>query len=220
MYDFFSYFLSPLIQLYKLIHSFIFSLITFSDISVILLSIASFILLIPLLRRARVSENKFSEKIAKVNYSLESVPTDLKGELRFNRIEQIYRDHSYHPIENIKMGLSFIVILPFFVSAYIFFQQNLDIFQNQGFFFQDLSSPDNLILGFNILPLVIFLINLIDANFKYKQQKSMKSSYLLTSFLICFLIYNMPLCMTLYWATNSILSFSSNFKPLNLLYFK
>ena len=49
-------------------------------------------------------------------------------------------------------------------------------------------------------------------SYKYKDSISIKRTYLLTSLVICMLIYNMPLCMTLYWATNSTFSFLGNFK--------
>lgn len=176
------------------------------------MSIMSSFMLLPLLKIAKVSEEKISKKILKVNSAVNAIPSELKGEDKFIELERIYKQFSYHPIENIKMGASFFYIIPFFLSAFLFFQDNLILFKNTGLFIQDLSVSDELLFGLNIVPFLIFLVNLFDARYKYKDLNSMRRTYLLTSFIICMLIYNMPLCMTIYWATNSIFSFLGNFK--------
>jgi len=212
MYDLISFFLYPLIQLYKYLFLILFNLIGKSDISIIVMSFISSSLLLPLLQIARRLEGNISLKIADVNASIKALPTDLKGEDRFIEIEQIYKKFSFHPIENIKTGMSFIIILPFFLSAFLFFQENLFLFKNTGLLIHDLSVSDGLFFGSNILPVLIFMVNFLDASYKYKDSISIKHTYLLTSLVICMLIYNMPLCMTLYWATNSTFSFLGNFK--------
>jgi len=212
MYDFLGFFLFPLIEIYKFFFSILYSLFNYSDISIIFLSIASSFLLLPLLKLAKVSEEKISEKILQVNTAVNALPSELRGEDKFIELERIYKQFSYHPIENIKMGASFFLILPFFIAAFLFFQENLILFKDSGLLIKDLSVSDKLLFGFNVIPILIFLVNFFDARYKYKHLRSMQNTYLLASLVICTLIYNMPLCMTLYWATNSISSFLGNFK--------
>lgn len=212
MYDFISFFLYPLIEIYKFFFNLLYSIINYSDISIIFLSITSSFLLLPLLKIAKVSEEKVSKKILKVNNAVSKLPSGLRGEDKFIELERIYKEFSYHPIENIKMGASFLFIVPFFLATFLFFQENLILFKDTGLLIYDLSVSDQLLFGLNVLPIFIFLVNFIDARYKYKHLISMQRTYLLTSLVICMLIYNMPLCMTLYWATNSMFSFLGNFK--------
>ena len=212
MYDFISFFLYPLIEIYKFFFNLFYSVINYSDISIISLSITSSFLLLPLLKLAKVSEEKISKKILKVKVALSTLPNELRGEDKFKELERIYQQFSYHPIENIKMGASFFFIVPFFLAVFLFFQENLILFKDTGLLIHDLSVSDQLLFGLNFLPVFIFLVNYIDARYKYKHLISMQRTYLLTSLVICMLIYNMPLCMTLYWATNSVFSFLGNFK--------
>ena len=210
MYELILFCLFPLIELNNLLFNLFYSITGFSDIAVILLSITISMLLMPLLKFAKITEEKFSLKLSFVNEDINKLPAGLKGEHRFKEIEKIYNKFSYHPIENIKSGMTFIYLLPFFLSIFLFFQENVDGFYNTGLFIKDLSKSDGFLSGINIVPILIFIINVIDSRFRYQDTNNIKNIYLLTSLMICILIYNLPLCMTLYWATSSIISLTGS----------
>jgi len=69
-----------------------------------------------------------------------------------------------------------------------------------------LSGPDELLFGFNIIPMMIFAVNCLDARYKYYETNSGKTSYIVLSLMISVLIYGMPSCLTLYWLTSSTFS--------------
>ena len=43
----------------------------------------------------------------------------LNGEEKFFAVDQIYTKYRFHPIQNMMTGLSFFVILPVLISAYL-----------------------------------------------------------------------------------------------------
>jgi membrane protein insertase Oxa1/YidC/SpoIIIJ len=211
MYDLISSLLYPFIYIIKHYFNFLLSINGSEGISIIFTSLSISILLIPLLKIAKNKEDRINLRISEIDKEVREIPLIYKGEERFRIIERLYDDNNFHPIENIFKGLSLFVILPILLSAYLFFIENIDIF-DIIFFSINLSEPDNLIFGINVLPILIFCINFLDSRFRYAQITSGKNLYLFLSFSICLLIYSMPSCMTLYWATSSIFSLLFNMR--------
>ena len=215
MYDFLGIILSPLIFLIENYYFFLESILRQPVLSVILTSLSISLFLIPILRIARNYEDKAGIKIDFIENKLKDIPQSYKGEYRFRAVEKVYNEHSFHPIQNVYRGFSLYLVLPILISAYLFFSNNNDIFNVDVLGIINLSKPDNLIFGINFLPILIFLINYVDSEFRYSKLTSGKNTYLFISFVICVLIYNMPSCMTLYWTTSSIFSLIFNINSRN-----
>ena len=209
MYHFLEVVLWPIVYIIENYFLFLFSIVKIHFVSIVLTSITISILLIPILSKARKYEDKINTKINSINIELSSISREIKGEERFRITEEIYQKNNFHPIQNINKGLSLFILLPILLSAYLFFLNNNDLFDVYFLSFK-LSEPDGLIYGYNLMPILIFFINYIDANLRFKPSDSGKNTYLIISFVICLLIYSMPSCMTLYWATNSIFSLVFN----------
>ena len=160
---------------------------------------------------ARVYEDNASFKINHIQEKVKKIPSTFNGEKRFRAIEEIYNKNNFHPIQNIYTGISFYIILPILISAYLFFLNNIIIFDVDVFNIINLSQPDKLLGTLNLLPILIYVTNYIDSSYRYYEIKTGQKTYLAISFFVCILIYNMPSCMTLYWLTSSIFSFFINF---------
>ena len=212
MYDFLEKILSPSIYIIKNYYLLIDSLLNFPVVSIVITSLSISIFLIPILRVARVYEDNASIKINHIQEKLKKIPPTYNGEKRFRAIEEIYNKNNFHPIQNIYTGISFYIILPILISAYLFFLKNIIIFDVDAFNVINLSQPDKLLGTLNLLPILIFITNYIDSSYRYYEIKSGQNTYLAISFFVCILIYNMPSCMTLYWLTSSICSFFINFR--------
>lgn len=212
MYTYLEIILSPIIFLIEKYYLLLVSTLTLPGLSIILLSLSISIILIPFLRIARIYEDKINLKINFIENNVKEIPSSYKGEERFRAIEKIYEENSFHPIQNISRGLSLYLILPVLISAYIFFINNNNIFDVEVLGMINLSEPDKLIKGINVLPILIFFINYLDSTFRYSKIASGQNIYLFMSFAICVLIYSMPSCMTLYWATSSMFSLLFNIK--------
>jgi len=205
MYEFFNVILSPIIFLIETYFQFLSSLIGSQGISVIITSFTASILLIPLVKVARKKEIDANNRISIIDHEISYINPSLKGEKRFNAIEGIYKKYKFHPIENLYTGLSFFVIFPILISAFLFFSENLSL-MNSKFLGFNLNEPDKIFFEFNILPLSILVINFIDAKYKFINLDRGKTNYLVLSSVICLLIFNMPSCLTLYWLSSSVFS--------------
>ena len=109
--------LSPIVWLMEFILQFYESIIPSTGLSILLLSITFAILLLPLQKSGQNIERRISNKIKTVNSEVHALNGDLKGERLFLATEKIYKNHGYHPIQSIALGLSFFVMLPVLVSA-------------------------------------------------------------------------------------------------------
>lgn len=197
---------SPIIFLIENYYIFLLNIFNSQGISIILTSISASLLLIPILRVARVKEDLFRQKISLITDEVNNISKLLNGEEKFFAVDQIYTKYRFHPIHNMMTGLSFFVILPVLISAYLFFNINLQSMDENFLNLIKLSGPDELLFGFNIIPMMIFAINFLDARYKYYETNSGKTSYIFLSLMISVLIYGMPSCLTLYWLTSSTFS--------------
>ena len=197
---------SPIIFLIENYYIFLLNIFNSQGISIILTSISASLLLIPILRVARVKEDLFRQKISLITDEVNNISKSLNGEEKFFAVDQIYTKYRFHPIHNMMTGLSFFVILPVLISAYLFFNINLQSMDENFLNLIKLSGPDELLFGFNIIPMMIFAVNCLDARYKYYETNSGKTSYIVLSLMISVLIYGMPSCLTLYWLTSSTFS--------------
>ena len=197
---------SPIIFLIENYYIFLLNIFNSQGISIILTSISASLLLIPILRVARVKEDLFRQKISLITDEVNNISKLLNGVEKFFAVDQIYTKYRFHPIHNMMTGLSFFVILPVLISAYLFFNINLQSMDENFLNLIKLSGPDELLFGFNIIPMMIFAVNCLDARYKYYETNSGKTSYIVLSLMISVLIYGMPSCLTLYWLTSSTFS--------------
>lgn len=207
---------SPIIYLIEKYFIFLLNIFNSQGVSIIITSISASLILIPVLKVARRKEDLFSQKVAQINNEVSNISKSLKGEEKFYAVEKIYNKYDFHPIHNIQNGLSFFIIFPVLISAYLFFNINIQSMNQDFLNLVNLSKPDELFFGLNIIPIMIFIINFLDAKFKYHKTNSGRPSYIFLSLVICILIYNMPSCLTVYWFTSSI--FSLFFSIVHLRY--
>tara|TARA_B100000900_G_scaffold406529_1_gene417690 strand:+ start:2146 stop:2802 length:657 start_codon:yes stop_codon:yes gene_type:complete len=206
MYELLALVLSPLIHLIDIYYFFIFGIIDSKGLSIIILSFSLSSVLLPLLKKARKKENEFIQKLQYVNNEVLKNTINLKGEDKFLATEEIYKKNNYHPIHNIQTGLSFFILLPILLSAFLFFNINIDKFDTLFLNSIHLYQPDKLLFDFNAIPVLIFFTNYIDSRYRFNAHNSGQNSYLFLSLIICFLIYGMPSCLTIYWLTSSLFS--------------
>ena len=198
--------LSPLIYLVDSYYFFILNLIDSHGLSIIILSLSLSSALIPVLKKARKKENEITQKIQYINSQILKNTSNLKGEDKFFATEEIYKKNYYHPIHNLQTGLSFFVLLPILLSAFLFFNINIDKFDVFFLNSMNLSQPDKLLFNLNVIPVLIFLTNYIDSQYRFNEKNSGQKGYLFLSLIICFLIYGMPSCLSIYWLTSSLFS--------------
>ena len=157
-------------------------------------------------------ERDIQEKMAP---KVKSIKANFKGAEKFMMLSTYYKQNKYHPIMSLRISLSLLLEIPFFVAAYLFFSQ-LEIVNGMScLFIKDLSLPDNLLtingLTVNILPILMTIFNIISGEIYMKGYK-FKEKLQMYIFAIVFLVvlYNSPSGLVLYWTFNNVISLIRN----------
>ena len=212
MIDFLHVLLYPIIYVLRIVFEVLESITTSAGLSIILLSLLASILLIPLQRKGRAMEDRFRIKFDSINLEIADLKKTMKGEALFRATEKVYEAKGYHPIQSVVLGVSFLISIPVLIAALLLFTTT-DILDGKSFLFlSDLSKPDNLLFSLNILPLLMSAITIIDANYRFKDDKSLRYRFYFIAIVLLFLVYGLPAGLVLYWTTSNIVSFYLSWK--------
>lgn len=217
--SFFSILESLLIGPIKLILEIIFEtayrIVDHSGIAIIFLSLAMNILVFPLYRRADTLQEEARDKEAKLHDGVTHIKKVFSGDERMMILRTYYRQNHYKPTDALNGSISLLLEIPFFMAAYQFLSQ-LDIFGGVSLGpITDLSAPDGLLViggvSFNLLPLVMTLINVVSSTLYLKgfPLKTKIQLYGIALFFLVFL-YTSPACLVFYWTLNNVFSLVKN----------
>jgi YidC/Oxa1 family membrane protein insertase len=180
-------------------------------VSIILLSCTVRIGLSPVIRLAARTEERTAAKQRAMEPQLAAISGSLKGRERFERIEQIYQEHGYHPIQNATAILPLFLQVPFLLAALFLLSNDTELGNQRFLFIGDLLRPDMLVGGagwsINVLPILITFIALAESVIKFHGDRSARMRFLIVAVVIALLIYAAPAGVCLYWLTSNLLSF-------------
>jgi len=114
--------------------------------------------------------------------------------------------------------LPLIIQIPILLSSYYFISSN-DIFVSEGFLFiSDLSKPDRLLFGLNVLPILMTFFNILSAKIDSRiDKKQKKISYVISLFFLI-ILYEESSALLIYWTIANLLMFLKVFIKLNKFY--
>ncbi|MEM9424069.1 MAG: YidC/Oxa1 family membrane protein insertase, partial [Spirochaetota bacterium] len=179
-------------------------------LAIILLSIGVSLILLPIQIWADKIQEKEQAHKARMRYELSEIKDTVpNSQERYFYTRYIYRLYNYHPIFALRGLAGLLIQVPFFIAAYMTLE-HFNGFTGQSFgFIQDLSQPDKLLLGMNILPFGMTLFNVLSAwaYLQKKQEHHSEPSQTLQlytiSILFLFLLYNKSSALLLYWTCNN-----------------
>lgn len=186
-------------------------------IAIILLSLFVYLLTIPLNYQVNKLIKKGEEKKSNFQHLIDEINSVYSGQTRFFYLKTLYKIHGISRWSDFYSTLKLLVQIPFFLAAY-YFLLNLETLKGISFLgINDLSMEDQLIsfgkVPLNLLPVLMFLINIISSYIFAKENKSERLILLSTGFLFLILLYKMPSALVLYWTCNNFLSLiSESFK--------
>jgi YidC/Oxa1 family membrane protein insertase len=172
-------------------------------------AVSTFILPVYLMADKQQRRQREIEKNLKPGVDL--IKSVFKGDERFMLLSTYYRQNNYHPIFALRNSLDLLIQIPFFIAAYHFLH-NLEILKGAPFLFiADLGSPDKLLFGLNILPIVMTVINVVSGMFYAKDlaTKDKVQLYLIAGVFLA-LLYNSPAGLVLYWTSNNVYNLVKN----------
>jgi len=150
---------------------------------------------------------------------LAAAKRELSGRDRFERIEEIYQAHGYHPIKSMGSLLPLLVQLPFLLAA-LFLLTDYPPIAGQSFLFvRDLSLPDGLLpvggFSINLLPLLLTAVAVLESFLRPESTAQSRMRFLIVAVVMLVLIYPFPAGVCLYWLTSNLLScFRSTWRSL------
>ena len=155
-------------------------------------------------------------KIEKIEKDLQKIITPelavlktlYKGEELFNRTDALYKRLHYNPLLSFRASMSLFLVIPFFIAAYTTLNYN-PLFNDVYFLgLFNLSNPDGLLFGINILPILMTIFNLIaikSSNPKKDLLDQSNAMLLLLSIFFLVYLYNSASALLLYWTSNNLI---------------
>jgi YidC/Oxa1 family membrane protein insertase len=194
--------------------------------SIILFSLAIYLLLFPLSIKQMVSMKKMQELQPQM-HELENKYKDNPQKLNLERME-LFKQNKVNPLGGC---LPMILQLPIFLKLYLVLTRLIYLKGADFLWIKDLSRPDRLVKMFhvehfgewqylNILPVLIGIAMFVQQKTSTAQMggtsaEQQKMMMVLMPVMMVFVFYNMPSGLVLYWLINNLLSLGYQVKILN-----
>lgn len=180
-------------------------------LSIIALSLAMNILVLPLYKRADEVQDAERDMENKLRAGVSHIRKTFKGDEKMMMLQTYYRQNGYKPTDVFKGSVSLFLEIPFFIAAYQFLS-HLSLLNSYAFGpISDLGAPDALIkigaLSINLLPIIMTSVNLVSCIIFTKGYplKTKIQLYGMAIFFFFFL-YKSPAGLVFYWTLNNIFS--------------
>lgn len=210
-------FLLPIETIMKLVLELAYKFTNNYGVVIILLSIIINIALIPIYNMAEKWREKDKAIRNSMKFALDKIKQNYKGKERYFYTQALYKIHNYSPISSVKASAGFLIQIPFFFAAFSLLS-NYEPIAGVGFgILSDLSKPDGLLFGLNLLPFVMTAINLL-ATYVYINKFDKNEKYQLWGIALLFLVllYTQASALLLYWTFNNIFSLIKNLIEKNV----
>ncbi len=201
----------PLRLLFEVIFSLAFKLTENIGASIVLLSLAINVLVLPLYMCADAMQEKakLTQKI--LQPGITHIKKTFKGDERMMMLQAYYKQNHYSPLSALSGSVSLLLEIPFFVAAYDFLS-TVSIFQGASLGpIANLGVADAMIkigsFSINVLPILMTAINIV-ASVQFLKGATRSSKIQMYGLAIFFLIflYTSPAGLVFYWTLNNIFS--------------
>ena len=207
--------IGPLKLVFELIFQFGMMLTSHPGLSIIFLSLAMNILVLPLYRRADAMQEQSRDVENKLRDGVAHIKKTFSGDERMMILQAYYRQNNYKPTDVLNGSVSLLLEIPFFMAAYQFLS-HLEPLNGVSFGpIADLGAPDGLITiaGFsiNLLPVIMTVINVVSSAIYLKgfPLKTKIQLYGMAAFFLVFL-WTSPAGLVFYWTLNNVFSLVKN----------
>ncbi|MFW2403834.1 MAG: YidC/Oxa1 family membrane protein insertase, partial [Gammaproteobacteria bacterium] len=189
--------------------------------SIILLSLAVKILMLPLTKYADSLQASVNRTQALLQPQIDEIKKNYKGEEGHERILAVYKEHGVNPLYTMKSLLGFLLQIPIFIAAFDMLGENIALDGASLWWIDDLAKPDNWIAlpftlpffgGYlNLLPILMTGVTLLtswkqtDPHLTPELERAQTQRLYLMAGAFFLLFYTFPAGMVLYWTTNNVL---------------
>ncbi len=204
-------FLGPLKMIFEVIFNIAYELTGNVGLSIVLLSLAMNILVLPLYMCADRMQDEARVMEAKLHGGISHIKKTFKGDERMMMLQTYYKQNHYSPLSALNGSVSLLLEIPFFMAAYQFLS-NATILSGVSLGpIADLASADAMIkiggFAINVLPILMTVINIV-ASVLYLKGAPLKSKIQLYAMAVFFLVflYTSPSGLVFYWTLNNVFS--------------
>ena len=204
----------PLELIFKYVYLMCTSLTGSYGFGLIVLSLCYAVVYMPLSRMAAAAQNKERVLQDVLKPQIDKINADYSGATRHDAIARLYKRYGYHPIMSIRSAFGVMLQIPFLMAAY-YMVSGLTILQGQSFWFiKDLSKPDGLLNGINLLPIVMTLINFATTFTSSNMRSKDRVQAIVIALLFLWMLYNAPSALLFYWTCNNVIYLIQNLLTL------
>ncbi|MBQ4651244.1 MAG: YidC/Oxa1 family membrane protein insertase [Oscillospiraceae bacterium] len=203
--------IGPLKLVFEILYNLAYKLTLDPGLSIIALSLAMNILVLPLYRRADAMQEEARDIDAKLRRGVNHIKKSFSSDERMMILQTYYRQNDYRPTDALNGSVSLLLEIPFFIAAYQFLS-HLSLMEGVTFGpIADLAKPDGLLaiggITINLLPVLMTLINVVSSAIYLKgfPLKTKVQLYGMAAFFLVFL-YNSPAGLVFYWTLNNLFS--------------
>lgn len=195
---------APLEKCFYILYSLLYTVTSNYGISLLLLSVLTSCLMLPLEGKVKglVEEERELQKV--LTPQLKKINKEYSGEQKHLAIKRLYKRYGYNPLFSIRSALSFFVQLPFLLGAYWMLTNLTSLDGVKFLFIKDLSKPDGLLFGFNLLPILMTVIN-IGTAFAQVSTRRDKIQAFFIAVLFFVLLYSANSALLIYWTFNNFI---------------
>lgn len=211
---FYNFVINPIVLLYKWLYLSLFGLTGSYGISLLLMSVITFLVTSPFMRWAGSIQmnEKHIQDILKPQ--IEIIKSQSQGAQQHRRISTLYKSYAYHPAMAVRSVAGLAVQIPFLIAAYYMLSELPDIKGQSFLIINDLSKPDGLIGSINVLPILMTVINLMSACTTAAFARKDKLQAALIAFIFLLLLYTAPSALLIFWTCNNLWGLLGNlWKP-------
>ncbi len=208
-------FIGPLKLVFEILFSIAYTVTGNVGISIVLLSLAINVLVLPLYRCADAMQEKAQKREAELHDGIAHIKKTFSGSEKMMMLDTFYKQNNYSPFSALSGVVSLVLEIPFFMAAYQFLSSAAHL---QGISLGpivNLAQPDALIniggFSINVLPFIMTIVNII-ASVIFLKGAPLKSKIQLYAMAAVFLVllYSSPSGLVFYWTLNNVFSLIKN----------
>ena len=204
----------PLELIYKHIYLACVSVVGSYGVGLMVMSLVTFVIFVPLKKWAKKAAGKERDIQDVLASQIAKIQSESTGAERQERISKLYKRYGYHPVMAIRSAIGAGLQIPFLMAAY-YMISGLKGLEGQSFLFvKNLSRPDGLLFGLNLLPIVMTLINFATTFTTKDMRTKDRVQAVVIALLFLALLYSAPSALLIYWTCNNILYLAENIRPV------
>ncbi len=172
-------------------------------------SVALNAVVLPLYLQMERAGRATAAKRAAMDREIARMKAHFSGRELYFYVTTVHRHFGYRPISVVFGSFDLYLQIFMFITVYRFLS-GLGETAGVGFLgIPDLSRPDGILAGWNLLPFLMTAANIASA-LAYSADRKRRTSAVLLAGLFLVLLYDSPAALLLYWTTNNLLSLARN----------